>query len=71
MRNLDREAVEITSQNHGFAVESGEGDQIPGRAGVTFDTREPHDGTAEGVKHRDFPVISVQYHPGSCAGSAR
>ena len=68
VRNLDREAVEITSQNHGFAVESGEGDQIPGAPGLRLTHVNLYDGTAEGVKHRDFPVISVQYHPEAAPG---
>jgi len=68
VRNLDREAVEITSQNHGFAVESGEGDEIPGAPGLRLTHVNLYDGTAEGVRHREFPVISVQYHPEAAPG---
>lgn len=68
VRNLDRETVEITSQNHGFAVESGEGDEIPGAAGLRLTHVNLYDGTAEGVQHRELPVISVQYHPEAAPG---
>lgn len=68
VRNLDREAVEITSQNHGFSVESGAGDEIPGAPGLRLTHVNLYDGTAEGVRHREFPVISVQYHPEAAPG---
>lgn len=68
VRNLDREAVEITSQNHGFSVESGTGDEIPGAPGLRLTHVNLYDGTAEGVRHREFPVISVQYHPEAAPG---
>ncbi len=55
--------VEITSQNHGFAVD---GDSLPGELEVTH--RNLNDDTVEGVRHRKYPAFSVQYHPEASAG---
>jgi carbamoyl-phosphate synthase small subunit len=68
VRNLDREAVEITSQNHGFAVEVGDDGEIPGAPGLRLTHVNLYDGTVEGVEHRELPVISVQYHPEAAPG---
>jgi len=68
VRNLDRDTVEITAQNHGFAVR---GDEEEGIAGVP-DLRLTHvnlyDHTVEGLAHRSRPVFSVQYHPEAAPG---
>jgi carbamoyl-phosphate synthase small subunit len=55
--------VEITSQNHGFAVDE---DTLPSCLEVTH--RSLNDRTIEGVAHRDVPAFSVQYHPEASAG---
>jgi len=68
VRNLDEGTVEITSQNHGFAVEGGEGDQIPGAPDLRLTHVNLYDGTVEGVAHRRLPVLSVQYHPEAAPG---
>jgi len=68
VKNLDTHTVEITSQNHGFAVRSGEGDQIPGAPGLRLTHVNLYDGTVEGVAHRELPVLSVQYHPEAAPG---
>ena len=68
MKSLDRESVEITSQNHGFAVRGGEGDEIPGAPGLRLTHVNLYDGTVEGVEHRELPVLSVQYHPEAAPG---
>ena len=68
VRNLDLQSVEITSQNHGFAVRGGEGDEIPGAPGLRLTHVNLYDGTVEGVEHRDLPVLSVQYHPEAAPG---
>ena len=68
VKNLDDQTVEITSQNHGFAVQGGEGDEIPGAPGLRLTHRNLYDGTVEGVEHREYPVISVQYHPEAAPG---
>jgi carbamoyl-phosphate synthase small subunit len=68
VKNLDRQTVEITSQNHGFAVRGGKGDEIPGAPGLRLTHVNLYDGTVEGVEHRELPVISVQYHPEAAPG---
>jgi carbamoyl-phosphate synthase small subunit len=55
--------VEITSQNHGFAVEEG---SLPAFLEVTH--RNLNDQTIEGLNHRELPAFSVQYHPEASAG---
>lgn len=68
VKNLDSNTVEITSQNHGFAVEGGEGDEIPGAPGLRLTHLNLYDHTVEGVEHREHPVLSVQYHPEAAPG---
>jgi carbamoyl-phosphate synthase small subunit len=63
VQNLDTGAVEITSQNHGFAVAE---DSMPAFLRVTH--RSLNDGTVEGLAHRDVAAYSVQYHPEASAG---
>jgi len=55
--------VEITSQNHGFAVDEA---TLPPELEVTH--RNLNDGTIEGLRHRSAPAASVQYHPEAAAG---
>lgn len=61
--NLDSGKVEITSQNHGFAVSP---DSLPADLEVTHENL--NDRTIEGVRHRRLPAFSVQYHPEASAG---
>jgi len=68
VKYLDEQTVEITSQNHGFAVRGGDGDEIPGAPGLRLTHVNLYDGTVEGVRHRELPVISVQYHPEAAPG---
>jgi len=68
VKNLDRSTVEITSQNHGFAVQAEEDGTIPGAPELRLTHLNLYDGTVEGVEHRELPVISVQYHPEAAPG---
>jgi carbamoyl-phosphate synthase small subunit len=63
VHNLQTGRVEITSQNHGFAVSE---DNLPPALEVTH--RNLNDRTIEGVRHRQLPAFSVQYHPEASAG---
>ncbi|MGD9644986.1 MAG: glutamine-hydrolyzing carbamoyl-phosphate synthase small subunit [Pirellulales bacterium] len=61
--NLELDRVEITSQNHGFAVDEG---KLPSCVEVTH--RNLNDQTIEGLRHREMAAFSVQYHPEASAG---
>ena len=60
--------VEITAQNHGFAVRKDEGGAIPGAPELILTHLNLYDDTVEGVAHRSRPVFSVQYHPEAAPG---
>ncbi len=68
VRALDRDHVEITSQNHGFAVEMAEDGTIPGAPELRATHVNLYDGTLEGFEHVSGSVFSVQYHPESAPG---
>lgn len=68
VQNLDRDTVEITSQNHGFAVRAEGGEMVPGAPDLRVTHLNLYDGTVEGIEHTGRPVFSVQYHPEAAPG---
>ncbi len=67
VRDLATGQVLITSQNHGFAVR-GETGGVPGAKSLEVTHLNLNDGTVEGIKHREYPIFAVQYHPEASPG---
>jgi carbamoyl-phosphate synthase small subunit len=63
VKELETGKVEITSQNHGFAVDP---DSLPPDVKITH--LNLYDGTVEGLRHESKPVFCVQYHPEAAPG---
>jgi carbamoyl-phosphate synthase small subunit len=63
IRDLRTERVLITAENHGFAVDPR---TLPAAMEVTHVNL--NDQTVEGMRHRELPVFSVQYHPEASPG---
>lgn len=65
VKNLITGKGEITSQNHGFAVR---GDEVRDFAHVEVTHLNLNDDTVEGIRRKDKPAFSVQYHPEASPG---
>ncbi|HTI55994.1 MAG TPA: glutamine-hydrolyzing carbamoyl-phosphate synthase small subunit [Verrucomicrobiae bacterium] len=64
VKDLSTGRVEITAQNHGFAVDP----RSVEKAGLIETHVNLNDGTSEGMRHRELPIFSVQYHPEASPG---
>lgn len=62
--NLETGLVEITSQNHGFAVDI----ESLKNTRLEMTHQALNDKSCEGIRHKDYPCFSVQYHPEASAG---
>ena len=62
--NVERKQVEITAQNHGFAVDP----ETLNLNDVNVTHLNLNDNTCEGLEHRSIPAFSVQYHPEASPG---
>ena len=64
VKDFEGHRIGITSQNHGFCVDTKSLD--PAEAEVIHANLNDH--TSEGIRHRKFPVFSIQYHPEAAPG---
>jgi carbamoyl-phosphate synthase small subunit len=63
VRDLATSRVYITAQNHGYALDA---DTLQG--GLEVSHINLNDGTVEGLRHRDLPILSIQYHSEAAPG---
>ncbi len=64
VKNLYTQRVEITSQNHGFAVQADDLEKV----NTTVTHVNLNDDTVEGFVHKEMPIFAVQYHPEASPG---
>jgi len=60
---LETGRVYITAQNHGYAVDA---DTV--KNGLEVSQINLNDGTVEGLRHRELPILSIQYHSEASPG---
>ncbi|HUZ71320.1 MAG TPA: carbamoyl-phosphate synthase large subunit [Candidatus Saccharimonadales bacterium] len=65
VRDAESGAVYVTSQNHEFQVDAA---SLPAGSGWYVSERNLNDGSVEGLRHRELPAFSVQYHPEGAPG---
>ncbi len=63
VKDLNNDRVYITSQNHGYAIDP---DEL--KDGMEVAHINLNDGTVEGLRHRELPIFSIQYHPEASPG---
>ncbi len=64
VKDLNKDRVYITSQNHGYVVDAGS--LNPEKIEITHTNM--NDGTVEGFRHKQLPIMSVQFHPEAAPG---
>jgi len=65
VQDVDTGRVQVTAQNHEVQVL---GDSLPAAGGFYVSQRNLNDGSVEGLRHREWPVETVQYHPEGSPG---
>lgn len=65
VKNIITGKCEITSQNHGFSVKA---EDVNGNPNIEATHINLNDNTIEGIRIKNKPVFSVQYHPEACPG---
>ena len=65
VRDTDRGIVQVTAQNHEVTVV---GESLPRRGGFHVSQVNLNDGSVEGLRHRELPMETVQYHPEGAPG---
>jgi carbamoyl-phosphate synthase small subunit len=65
VRDIDTGYVQVTAQNHEVQVV---GDSLPSASGFHVSQVNLNDGSVEGLRHREKPIETVQYHPEGAPG---
>jgi len=65
VRDLESGVVQVTAQNHEVQVV---GDSLPAASGFRVSQLNLNDGSVEGLRHRELPIETVQYHPEGAPG---